>query len=55
MIRTLAGRDGWWVILEESRRERRYGPYRTHSDATTQVARLVAALQLAAAWEAARL
>jgi hypothetical protein len=47
MIRTVAGRDGWWVILEESLLEQRYGPYRTRSDAAAQVARLAVALQLA--------
>ena len=46
MIRTVTGRDGWWVILEASPLERRYGPYRTRSDAAAQVARLVVALQV---------
>ncbi len=47
MIRTVAGRDGWWVIVEAEVLRRRYGPYRTQGDAAAWAAQLVDALGLA--------
>jgi hypothetical protein len=47
MIRTVRGRDGWWVIVERTPRDYFYGPFGTEADAATMAQHLVASLTTA--------